>query len=208
MVPYFRLRWIDQAVLRRIPHDMDGFFAAMNDILFEELEWAETVQPREDACELLLPQWRFFSATSSVRHLWKAATERGIERIRQAARACELFQERHWLPTSKNGERSWMDTHNRIFDHRGARHGLAPFPRGWKFSHQLAAGFHYDVTSKESRAFHITAANGIRHTGLASGHLNVDPHGHVRLNDQSLSTRKSTILNTPERPATTLRSSL
>src|SRR6266850_8182472 len=178
VAPYFRVRWIDQTLLKLIPHSMGRFFQAINGVLDEELEWIDTVKPRDESSCLLLPECAF-SAATAVRHLWTAATEAGIERIRLAARASERFGDMHWL-SDQSGARSWIDIENRVFGHRGALHGVAPFPRSWKFSYRLLDGFHYDVTSRDSRAFHIKGPSGSRHTGSGHGHINIDPHGYVR----------------------------
>ena len=175
---FFRIRWLDHTLLRLIPCGMDRFFSAIIEVLVEEQEWIDTVKPRSEACCMLLPECAF-SAEPGVRHMWTAASEPGIERIRLAARATKQFEATHWLQ-QKNGVRAWTDGDDRIFDHRGARHGSAPFPRMWKFSYQMAPGFHFDVTSRFSRPFHIRAFDGTRHKALALGHINIDPHGYVR----------------------------
>jgi hypothetical protein len=84
------------------------------------------------------------------------------------------------LPNS-GGARVWVDSDSKAFDHRGARHGVAPFPRAWKFSYQVVPGFHFDVSSRVSRAFCVHASDGRRHDVLGSRHLNIDPHGWVRV---------------------------
>jgi hypothetical protein len=175
---YFRMRWIEVALLKLIPHSMERFLDAINLLLNEELEWSETVKPKDDSCCLLLPECTF-SAASEVRHIWTAASERGTERIKLAARACKRFQTVHWL-THRNGSRAWIDSVDRVFDHRGARHGMAPFPRQWKFSYQATPGFHFDVTSRSSRDFIVHASDGDRYPRPGSGHVNIDPHGYVR----------------------------
>jgi len=179
MTPYFRMRWLEHTLLKLIPHSMDQFFEEISRFLSEELEWIDTVKPHDESCCLLLPECAF-SAEADVRHLWNAATEAGVERIRLAARASERFRFKHWLP-HKNGSRGWIDRYDRVFDHRGARHGIAPFPRAWKFSYQVVPGFHFDVTSRISREFQVHASNGRRHDAPGLGHINIDPHGHVRI---------------------------
>ncbi len=179
VVPHFRVRWIERTLLKLIPHSMDQFFEAINEFLGEELEWINTVKPHDESCCLLLPECAF-SAAADVRHLWTHAAEAGIERIRLAARASKQFKLRHWSP-HKSGSRGWIDSENRVFDHRGARHGVAPFPRAWKLSYQVAPGFHFDVTSRVSRAFQVHASDGRRHAVSQSGHINIDPHGYVRI---------------------------
>jgi hypothetical protein len=177
-VPYFRLRWLPHTLLKLIPHQVNNFFGVINQFLSEELEWIETVKPRGESCSLLLPQCSF-SAAAGVGHLWTAATEAGIERIRLAARVREQFESTHWS-ARRNGARAWTDVDGRVFDHRGPRHGVAPFPRGWKFSYEVVVGFHFDVTSRDSRAFHVVASDGHRHAAREDGHINIDPHGYVR----------------------------
>jgi|SRR5271157_450754 len=178
VAPYFRVRWLEPTLLRSIPHSMNQFFETIDQFLNEELEWIETVKPRDESNCLLLPE-RAFSAGTDVRHLWTAASEAGIERIRLAALASERFAITHWLP-DKNGPRAWIDHDGRVFNHRGARHGEAPFPRRWKFSYQVVPGFHFDVTSRVSRPFYVQASNGGRHGASGLGHINIDPHGFVR----------------------------
>jgi hypothetical protein len=178
LIPFFRVRWLEQTLLKLIPHNTGRFFEEVNSVLAEELQWNETVKPSELSCCLLLPQCAF-AADKAVRHVWTAATERGAERIKLAARVSAEFRARHWLP-SKAGARVWIDAEGRIFDHRGVRHGLAPFPRGWKFSYKIANGFHFDVTSMDARAFGLLGSNLKTHTALAGAHVNIDPHGYVR----------------------------
>jgi len=179
IAPYFRIRWVNGTLLKLIPHAMDRFFEGINQVLSEELEWTETVKPQDESCCLLLPECAF-SAAADVRHVWSAALESGLERIRLAARASKQFEIRHWL-SHRNGPRAWIDDDDKVFDHRGARHGLAPFPRSWKLSYQLPLGFHFDITSKVVRAFRVQSFDGGRHDALGSGHVNIDPHGYVRI---------------------------
>jgi len=181
ILPYFRLRWLEHTMLKSIPHQMSDFFQAINAVLNEELRWIELVKPRDESCCLLLPECAFL-AESNVRHVWEAATQPGIERINLAATASERFKTEHWLSDTrrKNSHRAWIDTRGRIFDHRGPRHGTAPFPRSWKFSYQVVQGFHYDVQSKDSRPFNVVAADGNRYAASGSGHINIDTHGYVR----------------------------
>src|SRR5258708_4932083 len=92
--PYFRLRWIEVTLLKLIPHSMEQFLNAVNSFLQEELEWAETVQPKDNSSCLLLPECAF-SAAADVQHISAAASERGIERIKLAARGCYRFDATH-----------------------------------------------------------------------------------------------------------------
>lgn len=181
--PFFRLRWLNQALLKLIPHSMNQFFGELDQVLLEEAEWRETVKPADESCCLLLPECSF-AADARVRHLWRAATEPGLERIRLAAQATAKFDNIHWQSQSALNHavspRRWIDVDSRIFDHRGPRHGVAPFPRPWRFSYRVADGFHFDVTASDGRGLHLTDHAGRRHVAAGTTHINIDPHGHVR----------------------------
>ena len=183
IAPYFRMRWLSHTILKLIPHATDRFFAQIERALDEELEWSKTVKPEDESCCLLLPEC-CFQADAAVGHIWKAAAEVSIERIRLAAKAVEKFKDVHWLPHSPGSRasavRKWIDVGGKAFDHRGARHGVAPFPRPWRFSYQVVPGFHFDVTSRDGRGTYVTDYDGARHAVKGSGHINVDSHGHVR----------------------------
>ena len=176
--PYFRSRWIEPTLLKLIPHQINRFFQEISAYLSEEAVWIDRVKPRDESCCLLLPGCTF-TARNDVRHVWSAASEAGIERIKLAARAVERFSAVHWLP-QKSGSRGWTDEDGRVFDHRGARHGIAPFPRMWKYSYQTPVGFHFDVTSRQSRPFYVQDLNGWRHNERGPNHINIDCHGYVR----------------------------
>ena len=180
IAPYFRVRWLDHRILKSIPHRIEDFFGAIGTVLNEELTWEETVKPRDESSCLLLPSCSF-KANKSVSHLWEAASQAGIERIRLAADACRKFKEAHWQSDtrSRNSNRAWIDESRIVFEHRGQRHRLAPFPRSWKFSYEVIGGFHYDAQSLDDRPFKVVAADGTRHTAPALGHINIDPHGVV-----------------------------
>ena len=177
--PHFRVRWMDGTNLRLIPHAMPQFFDTISEVLTEELEWSNNVKPRDESCCLLLPECAF-TACADVKHLWTAASLPGMERIRLAARAREQFRDRHWLPRS-GGARVWTDADDRAFDHRGARHAVAPFPRAWKFSYQVMPGFHFDVMSTASRPFSVQDHDARWHRARGHGHINIDPHGWIRV---------------------------
>jgi hypothetical protein len=179
LTPYFRFRWLEHSLLKLIPHSFDKLFESINATLDEELKWAETVKPGDESCCLLLPECAF-SPEAHAKHIWTAASESGSERIALAARAVQRFGTAHWLSGKKDGSRAWIDTYSRVFDHRGPRHGTPPFPRGWKFSFQVVNGFHYDVTSRDSRKFHVLAIDGTSHNRKGTEHVNIDPHGYVR----------------------------
>jgi hypothetical protein len=175
---YFRVRWIEPKLLGLIPHAVEKFLNDIAQVLAEELEWDSSVKPHDESCCLLLPECAF-AADKHVRQIWAAAGQAGADRIRAAARVVENFRTAHWK-VYRNGVRKWIDREGRVFDHLGPRRGrVAPFPRSWKFSYPILPGFHFDVESRESRAFAIDDAAGRRHTVSAGEHLNMDPHGYV-----------------------------
>lgn len=178
IAPYFRVRWLDKRLLTLIPHSIGEFCAAITDVLKEELEWSAAVKPQDESCCLLLPECAF-AANYAVKHLWEIAGQQGIERIRGAALASERFKSAHWLRRD-DVRRAWIDEEGRAFDHHGPRHGVAPFPRSWKFSYQLPGGFHFDVTAMDSRAFRVIDWDKRRHAVSGLKHVNIDPHGYVR----------------------------
>jgi hypothetical protein len=190
ILPFFRVRWLDNTLLKFIPHDTNQFFHAINAVLAEEWEWSERIKPKDESSCLLLPECAF-SVNSEVKHLWTVASERGLDRVNLAARVQERFSLLHWMLTEKKGARvgaekktvrvgAWIDREDRVFDHRGARHGQAPFPRQWRFSYRVEAGFHFDVTSRYLRPFVVRSEDGHRHDRAGNAHVNIDPHGYVR----------------------------
>jgi hypothetical protein len=181
IAPYFRVRWLSHSSLKFIPHSMPRFWAAVDAVLSEELEWNQSVRPVDESACLLLPEC-CFEAEPTVRHVWRAASEASLERIRLAANAVAKFKSAHWTPHAAPPQaiRKWVDVQGKVFDHRGARHGIAPFPRPWRFSFQVAPGFHFDVTSRDGRGVRVTAHDGAKHVASGADHINVDPHGHVR----------------------------
>jgi hypothetical protein len=178
---FFRVRLLDYQLLKSVPHAIQTFFRDIEEVLYEEMTWIETVKPQDESSCLLLPECSF-SCHESVRHLWKSASQGGIERIELALAACEKFRDLHWVSDTRqrNSGRSWVDVDGRVFDHKGQRHGNAPFPRCWKYSYRFGDGFHYDVQSLGERPFYVSDLSGMRHRAGASGHINIDPHGYVR----------------------------
>jgi hypothetical protein len=178
IAPYFRVRWLDKKLLTLIPYSIGDFSVAITEVLKEELEWNSAVKPQDESCCLLLPECAFV-ANDAVKHLWAIAAQPGIERIRGAALASEKFKSMHWLRRD-DVRRVWIDQEGKAFDYHGQRHGVAPFPRSWKFSYQLPVGLHFDVTATDSRAFKVFDWDKNRHAVSGSKHVNIDPHGYVR----------------------------
>ncbi|MBI4179172.1 hypothetical protein HY522_07110 [bacterium] len=178
--PYFRFIWLANRVLGHFPHSVGSFIEAVNTVLEQEDLWAETVKPRDTASPLLLPACSF-EADGQCHGIWGAAEQFGdAGNIVGAARAIHRFHAIHWQST-REGPRRWKDLSSRVFNHMGPAHGIAPFPRGWKYSFRLPDGFHYDVTEAEGRAFVLLDIANVRHAVEKGRYLNIDPHGYVRL---------------------------
>lgn len=177
VAPYFRVRWLDKRLLTLIPHSIDDFNIAIADILKEELEWNSAVKPQDESSCLLLPECAF-AVSGRVKNLWGIASQSGSDRIRGAVKAVQKFRSTHWM--RNDVRRAWIDEGGRVFDHHGARHGVAPFPRSWKFSYHLPDGFHFDVTASESRGFTVMDWERKPHTVPSLSHVNIDPHGYIR----------------------------
>lgn len=177
--PYFRFLWLDNHLLSHLPHQVPQFISAFNAVLGQEEVWASEVRPGNDASPLLLPACSF-EAHPRCRTLWNLAEQYGeVGNIHAAGRALEVFRSEHWRPTPSNA-RGWVDAERRVFDHRGERHGVAPFPRGWKYSFRIPDGFHFDVTDLDGAEFVLRDVASGRHAIERGGYLNIDPHGHVR----------------------------
>lgn len=177
--PYFRFRWLDNALLSRL-NDVAQFVAGVNSVLEEEADWSAKVKPGDILSPLILPQSCFEADGSNAARMWELAEQYGdAGAIIGAQRCVDAFRARHWLPAESGGRR-WTDSVDRVFDHTGPRHGQAPFPRNWKLSLQMESGFHYDVTTSHGRPFTFADVHGIAHKVQQGQHLNVDPHGHVR----------------------------
>jgi hypothetical protein len=181
--PYFRFRWFPNELLRCLGSpDPSPFVQQLATDLQEEKEWAERVKPSNLDSPLLLPECSFRAAPKH-RELWRHANAYGnLENVAGAEKAIRGFRGAHHrkITLKKFTTYKWVDEGNRIFDQDGPRHGIAPFPRNWKFSYQIEPGFHFDVTHTDERQFDLFDVNGIRCHVEASAHLNIDPHGYVR----------------------------
>jgi hypothetical protein len=182
--PYFRFRWFDHLLLKYLGSpDPTQFVRKLAAELVEECEWAVRVRPSDINSPLLLPECSF-EAGRKHRDLWRHASAYGdIQNIMGAEKAIRGFRSAHHRKLSFQSFSStykWVDERDRIYDQSGERHGMAPFPRGWKYSYKIEPGFHFDVTHVDDRQFSLTDANGNFNHVKAGGYLNVDPHGYVR----------------------------
>lgn len=103
--------------------------------------------------------------------------------VDDAAKLIDKFCRQHKRTITGEGRYAsrteWVDDANLKFDHRGERHGPAPFPRGWKYSFEGEEGFHYDVEHFSKRPFNITGALAKRAI-TAGDYVNIDCHGYFR----------------------------
>jgi hypothetical protein len=176
--PYFRFRWADNSQLQLIPGQVSQFFSYLSQELAIEEEWSNSIRPQDVRSPLILPQ-RSFVVQPAREHIWTiSATAASSDQIRGAANALSVFRDAYWR-TLNGGYASWTDEVGNVFDHTGPRHGIAPFPRSWKYSFAIPTGFHFDVKALSGRAFRVSDHAGEAYDGVAGGHINVDPHGFV-----------------------------
>lgn len=174
--PYFRMRWVDNAQLMLIPHNLASFADYLSSELGIEEQWTAEVQPVDVRSPLVLPE-PSFTVAKPQQHVWRLASEAGsVDQVRGAANALLGFRNSYWR-SSTGGYGAWIDEVGNVFDHSGARHGLAPFPRSMKYSYRIPEGFHFDVTGPARRAFHVRDFSGRLRRGDVGGHINIDPHG-------------------------------
>lgn len=172
----FRFRWMpdDLAVVMHGPPQ--PFQDLMAEILLDEDYWRQHLMPASCHGPLVLPS--NFSAHHSVEDLWRLSesyNNRGM--LERAVRLLPQFKERHRV--TKGNAKAWRDTHNLLWDDYGAHHGSPQFPHGWKYSYELAAKFHFDLTNEHEAKFNYLSPDGRNHPGKADGHLNVNAHGFV-----------------------------
>jgi hypothetical protein len=178
---YFRFRWLDTRLLAYLGNDFKGFVVKLNELLAEEELWSEAIRPRDVRSPLLIPRMCFETAHPH-RDVWSLCEQYGdITGIGAVRAAIERFRSAHFVQMEQGNPRRWLDRNNRIFDHTGPRHGVAPFPRNWKYSYQFEVGFHFDVKERSDRAFKFRDCFSNSHDVKTNGYLNVDPHGYVRV---------------------------
>ena len=186
--PFFRFRWFDHTVLRALDTpDSTPFVTLLMSDLAEESDWAERVKPRSHSDALLLPE-PCFVCSSTHSQMWSKAEAYGsTDSVPAAEKAIAGFEhqynQRIQFQTFGQAPRSqykWMDDRRIVFDENGARHGIAPPPRGWKYSYRLEDAFHYDVSKQNGGEFKIADAERQIHSISRNGYINLEAHGYVR----------------------------
>lgn len=179
LLPYFRFLWLPGQWLGYFPEQVSMVVDQITSWLTVESEWASRVKPENHRSPLFLPETSFHAARR-LQSLWNAARQRAEGGgITGAARLIQEFREYHFR--SADGRRLWVDEQELAFDHTGPRHGQTAYPRNWKYSARIPDGFHYDVKSRTRRSFSVSDPSGKSHEAPSGGHVNVDPHGHVRI---------------------------
>jgi hypothetical protein len=180
---YFRFRWFDHGLLRFLGSpDPSPFVKQFAADLAEEGAWLDRVKPSALDSPLLLPECSF-EVVGKHRDLWRHVCSYGdpgnIEGAEKAIQAFWNFYRRR-IDFGGAKQSKWIDRGDRIFNENGERHGIAPFPRGWKYSYRIQDGFHFDVTCYAQRPFFVYDALGGRTRVHSGEHINLDPHGYVR----------------------------
>jgi hypothetical protein len=186
--PYFRFRWFDHTVLRALDTpDPAHFITVLASALAEELDWAERVKPSSHRDALLLPNVSFICSGANSLMWSKAEAYGSTDSVPAAEKAIEAFGQKYYqriqFQTYGQAPRlqyKWMDDRRIVFDENGARHGIAPAPRGWKYSYRVEDGFHYDVSKQNRVEFKIRDAEGQTHSVPKNGYINLEMHGYVR----------------------------
>lgn len=182
--PYFRFRWLnDEVLIQLMGSRFVDLSQVLNPILTEEMRWAATIKPTTSADALLLPRCCFrFEIELDIWTHCEAYND--ADAIDNARRVLDRFRQKHFQKGKQDGHHpaplQWIDENDYIFDHRGSRHADAPFPRTWKYSHQLEDRFHYDVKHRRERGVSLTDAIGRVGKAPADKHVNVDSHGYIR----------------------------
>jgi hypothetical protein len=181
---YFRFRWFPLHMLQQIGSaNPEGFLAKLESDLGEESLWTARVKPADLSSPLLLPASCFKCSSRHV-ELWRHAQAYGdIENINSAEQAVSQFRREYLrrIVFSGRQQNKWLDQNELVFDEDGERHAIAPSPRSWKFSYRVIDGFHYDVTHHREREFLLRDVGGTSHRANKREHINVDPHGYVRI---------------------------
>jgi hypothetical protein len=180
---YFRFRWFNHALLKSLGSpDPRPFMQELLSDLEQESVWAARVKPLNLGSPLLLPECSFQCGGKNL-DLWRHASSYGDPgNILGAEKAIKAFKNAHSrkIENRNFATNKWVDQGDRIFDTSGERHGVAPFPRGWKYSYRIETGFHFDVRHINGRQFVLVDAMGMRNRVKTDGYLNIDPHGYVR----------------------------
>lgn len=177
LMPYFRFRWLRNSLLAAASSDACKFLSLLREELAIEALWSEYLKPTHESSALILP-CDCFGSTRRCRELWRSAEDASTsERIVSAERKMKDFESEHGR--SFDTGRVWVDTKGLKFDHRGARHRVADFPKTWKYSYKMERGFHYDVSRINRGSFSVQDCLGMKHESSPGGHLNIDAFGFV-----------------------------
>jgi hypothetical protein len=177
---YFRFRWLEPSMLRLVAQDEEAFIKQVQDVLKEETAWRARVMPDSKNSALVLPR-RIFSCTAQSDVIWQLAEKYndGPEAFSAFERHAHKFELSHRRKVRSYERSYWVDDNRRVWKDDGALHGVAPFPRGWKYSWALPVGFHFDVEHEQERAFTLRDHEGRQHEVKASKYVNIDAHGWV-----------------------------
>jgi hypothetical protein len=182
--PAFRFRWLPSAWLS-LPYPTPiEFISKVNELLIDEEDWREKVQPKDHASPLLLPAITF---STPLGNAWDMAARYGEGNNIGCERLLQAFHQRHWKNHSsgRHPRKSiWTDDDQRVFDHTGSRHAPAPIERASKFSYKIPDGFHYDLRHAQGKKFVARGAVSIR-TIERDGYVNLDPYGYFRDDGQA-----------------------
>jgi hypothetical protein len=179
---YFRFRWFNYEHLKWLTSPAPGRFAeSLAVTLSEELEWAARVKPSGLGSPLLLPE-TVFKPEGKHQRMWRYARAYGdMQNVIGAEKAIKAFQLTHHRKVEFQGlsKQRWIDDGDRIFGQDGPWHGVAPYPRNWKYSYKIEPGFHFDVTHLDGRKFSVQDSTGRTFSVKVGSYINVDPHGYV-----------------------------
>lgn len=180
---FFRFRWFDSSSLGELLHsDFGSFGELLQPLLEEEERWAELVKPTRSSDALLLPRPSFSCGRNH--DIWSHAEAYNDPlAVPNAVKSIVRFKARHLQSISPDGRyasvMNWTDDDDRVFDHRGERHGDAPFPRTWKYSLKLESRFHFDVKHRAGSPFSLFGKTETRAV-VRDHYVNIDVHGYFR----------------------------
>jgi len=183
--PYFRFRWIDAEVIAMTGQGkLEPLIAALASAIVEDQVWIECVKPKDTASPLILPG-KIFGTKGEFRDLWKRCESYGDEgAIRAAGKLIHKFTTvyRKRIQSTANEKTPWLDDDDWVWKDDGEAHGVAPFPKNWKYSWAVPEKFHFDVMPKNPRVkTHFTDIHGNNHKlPKDSKYMNVTVHGEVR----------------------------